>query len=197
MGIKFGKQRTGLQRRDLIELAQNTHFSEEEIKRLHSHFQSISNSIQNDGVIDIAEFQQALGLKNSAFAERIFRVFDMNKDDVINFKEFVCGLSVFCSKGTVDEKLALSFKLYDRDEDGFIDKSELMSMLRAIMFDNMLFQLSDDHIRALVDSTFTEADVNGDGLISFEEYKVLVNKHPTILKNLTLNLETSEMLGDG
>jgi len=122
-------------------------------------------------------------------------VFDINKDEVINFREFVCGLSVFCSKGTVDEKLQLSFKLYDRDEDGYIDKPELMSMLRAIMFDNMLFHLSDDHIRALVDSTFSEADQNGDGLISFEEYKTLVNKHPTILKNLTLDLET-DMLAE-
>lgn len=70
--------------------------SEEEVKKLHTHFKSISNSIQSDGVIDIAEFQQALGLKNSAFAERIFRVFDINKDDVINFREFVCGLSGMC-----------------------------------------------------------------------------------------------------
>jgi len=195
MGNRFGKQRANLRRRDLVELVQSTHFSEDEVKRLHTHFRSISGSIQNDGVIDIAEFQQALGLKNSAFAERIFRVFDINKDEVINFREFVCGLSVFCSKGTVDEKLQLSFKLYDRDEDGYIDKPELMSMLRAIMFDNMLFHLSDDHIRALVDSTFSEADQNGDGLISFEEYKTLVNKHPTILKNLTLDLET-DMLAE-
>ena len=143
----------------------------------------------------MAEFQQALGLKNSAFADRIFRVFDLNKDEVINFKEFVSGLSVFCSKGTVEEKLSLSFRLYDGDEDGYIDKSELMKMLRAIMFDNMLFKLSDDHIRALVDSTFSEADMDGDGRISYEEYKLLVNKHPTILKNLTLDLDTN-ILGE-
>jgi len=190
MGIKFAKQQPLLRKRDLTELVQHTHFTEEEVKKLYTRFQKISASIQSDGVIDIAEFQQALGLKNSAFAERIFRVFDINKDEVINFREFVCGLSVFCSKGTIDEKLQLSFRLYDRDEDGYIDKAELMSMLRAIMFDNMLFHLSDDHIRALVDSTFSEADVNGDGKISFEEYRVLVNKHPTILKNLTLELET-------
>ncbi len=48
----------------------------------------ISTSIHSDGVIDLAEFQQALGLKNSAFAERLFTVFDMNKDEVINFKVY-------------------------------------------------------------------------------------------------------------
>jgi Ca2+-binding EF-hand superfamily protein len=173
-------------------------------------------------VIDLAEFQQALGLKNSAFAERLFSVFDMNKDAVINFREFVCGLSVFCAKGTLDEKLQLSFRIYDHDEDGFIDKDELMSMLRAIMFDNLIFNLSEQHMKALVDSTFKEAgiplpppllsipfslfplsfssptlqshlishqiDINGDGMISFQEYRELVIKHPTILNSLTLNL---------
>jgi serine/threonine-protein phosphatase 2B regulatory subunit len=161
--------------------------TEDEVKKLHAHFKSISTSIQDDGVIDLAEFQQALGLKNSAFADRLFHVFDLNKDDVINFKEFVCGLSVFCSKGTLEEKLQLSFRIYDKDEDGFIDKPELMSMLRAIMFDNLLFHLSEQHMQALVDSTFVEADTNGDGLISFQEYQDLVNKHPTILNSLTLN----------
>jgi serine/threonine-protein phosphatase 2B regulatory subunit len=100
-----------------------------------------------------------LGLKNSAFAERLFSVFDINKDSAINFREFVCGLSVFCSKGTLDEKLQLSFRIYDRDEDGFIDKGELMSMLRAVMFDNLIFNLSEQHMKALVDSTFKEAGI--------------------------------------
>jgi len=195
MGGRLGRQNANLSRRDLVELVQQTHFSEEEIKKLHAHFKKISTSIQNDGVIDLAEFQQALGLKNSAFAERLFTVFDMNKDAVINFKEFVCGLSVFCAKGTLDEKLQLSFRIYDHDEDGFIDKGELMNMLRAIMFDNLIFNLSEQHMKALVDSTFSEADINGDGLISFQEYRELVIKHPTILNSLTLNLNDTPVGG--
>lgn len=132
------------------------------MRRLHQHFRLISTSIHEDGVIDLAEFQQALGLKNSAFAERLFTVFDKNKDHAISFQEFVRGLSVFCAKGTLDEKLQLSFRIYDHDEDGFIDKGELMSMLRAIMGDNLLFNLSEQHMKALVDSTFKEA-----GILSF------------------------------
>jgi len=187
MGSVFSRQ-NNLSRRDLQELVNQTHFTEAEIQKLHAHFKQISTSIRSDGVIDLAEFQQALGLKNSVFAERLFNVFDKNKDEVINFREFVCGLSVFCSKGTLEEKLQLSFRIYDHDEDGYIDKGELMSMLRAIMGDNLIFNLSESHMKALVDSTFNEADINGDGLISFLEYKELVMKHPSILNSLTLNL---------
>eukprot|EP00026_Physarum_polycephalum_P015563 Phypoly_transcript_16276.p1 GENE.Phypoly_transcript_16276~~Phypoly_transcript_16276.p1 ORF type:complete len:202 (+),score=28.80 Phypoly_transcript_16276:62-667(+) len=188
MGGRLSRQNTALTKKDITELVQQTHFSEDEIKKLHMHFKKISTSIHSDGVIDLAEFQQALGLKNSAFAERLFDVFDKNKDAVINFREFVSGLSVFCAKGTLDEKLQLSFRIYDHDEDGFIDKDELMSMLRAIMFDNLIFNLSEHHMQALVDSTFKEADTNGDSKISYQEYRDLVNKHPTILNSLTLNL---------
>jgi Ca2+-binding EF-hand superfamily protein len=35
----------------------------------------------------------------------MFSLFDDNKDGNINFEEFVRGLSVFCEKGTIDEKL--------------------------------------------------------------------------------------------
>lgn len=37
----------------------------------------------------------------------------------------------------------------------------------------------------------TNEDINGDGMISFQEYRELVIKHPTILNSLTLNLNDS------
>lgn len=35
----------------------------------------------------------------------MFSLFDEDKDGAIDFREFICGLSVFCEKGTIDEKL--------------------------------------------------------------------------------------------
>jgi Ca2+-binding EF-hand superfamily protein len=39
------------------------------------------------------------------FVDRMFSLFDANKDAKINFQEFISGLSVFSEKGTMDEKL--------------------------------------------------------------------------------------------
>lgn len=66
------------------------------------------------------EFQNAIGMKNSTFVDRMFSVFDSNSDGAINFAEFLAILSVLSTKATPDEKLSFSFKIYDCDADGFI-----------------------------------------------------------------------------
>jgi serine/threonine-protein phosphatase 2B regulatory subunit len=39
------------------------------------------------------------------FADRIYLVFDIDRDGYLTFVEFVTGLSVFSNRGTIDEKL--------------------------------------------------------------------------------------------
>ena len=39
----------------------------------------------------------------------------------------------------------------------------------------------------LVDATFAEADADQDGKISFEEYRILVTKHPSMISNMTIS----------
>ena len=104
----MGNQNSGnnkLKKQELRKLVEVTHFDIEEIQKLYEQFRSISSSRQDDGVIDKTEFQQALGLKDSLFVDRMFSLFDADTDGNIDFREFICGLSVFCEKGTIDEKL--------------------------------------------------------------------------------------------
>jgi len=186
MGGKTSKSKLELTEKDIHDLCEATHFSEKEIEKLFEHFKTISSSLVDDGVIDQSEFQQALGLKDNMFAARLFKMFDENDDKVINFKEFVSGFSVLCPKGTFDEKLNFSFRIYDLDGDGFIDKDELYHMLKASIFETLVLQLSESQMRALVDHTFEEVDINHDGRISFEEYKAMAMKHPKIVDNITI-----------
>lgn len=63
-------------------------------------------SISRDGVIDQEEFRQALGVGVSpVFADRIFAIFDLNHDHFLSFDEFIQGLSGFCEKANLEEKL--------------------------------------------------------------------------------------------
>jgi len=117
-----GGSSSKLTKTDLKKLIDETHFSSDEISKLYEQFKSISSSQEDDGVIDKSEFQQALGLKDSLFVDRMFSLFDDNKDGNINFEEFVRGLSVFCEKGTIEEKLKFSFKIYCFDDEDYITK---------------------------------------------------------------------------
>lgn len=46
------------------------------------------------------------------FLERLFNAFDVDNSNNIDCEEFMTGLSVFL-KGTPEEKLMLSFRIYD------------------------------------------------------------------------------------
>jgi len=181
-----GANSKGLKRKELEELHKRTHFTIEQIQDLYRHFKSISSSVSDDGVIDKKEFQQALGLQDSLFVDRMFKLFDCNDDGGINFTEFICGLSVFCPSGTTEEKLRFSFDIYDFDHDGHISKRELHMMLEASLVENHM-SLSEEQIGALVEATFKEADADGDGLIDCEEYRKMVQKHPSMIKNMTIS----------
>jgi EF-hand domain pair len=83
--------------------------------------------------------------------------------------------------------LSVSFRLYDVNRDGTIDREELFQMLKAIVYDTFLVDLAEDDLRQLVESTFAETDADGDGQIDLEEYKELVRKYPNIVRNLKVD----------
>ena len=161
--------------------------SHEELLALYEHFKFISASKDADGVIDLEEWLQALELRDSAFSRRIFQAFDDDNNGTISFQEFVVGLSVFSPRSTLEEKLDLSFRIYDMDGDGSIDKSELYAILRASLLENYQLNISDEDIQRLVDRTFEDTDTDGDGVISYDEYRNLVMSNPDILSQFSLN----------
>lgn len=59
------------------------------------------------GTVDRPTFNKALvaiGIKDKLTIEQYFSAFDTDKDGSIDFREFVCGLSIVL-KGTQEERL--------------------------------------------------------------------------------------------
>jgi hypothetical protein len=67
----------------------------------------------------------------SSFADYVFNVFDADKSGSIDFKEFICALSV-TSRGKMEDKLDWAFQLYDIDGDGKISYDEMLAIVEAI-----------------------------------------------------------------
>ena len=104
-----GKNKNKLAKKLLTELTKTTNFKKDEVKLLWDHFCMISQSGNKDLLIDLKEFKQAVGFRGSKYVSRMFQLFDADSDGTIDFKEFVRALSTLSDRGTIDEKLALSF----------------------------------------------------------------------------------------
>merc|ERR1719188_716716 len=100
------------------------------------------------------------------------------------------GLANFTGAGK-EEKLKFAFMVFDEDGNGVITKQELLKILKA----NHMAS-SDKEVIRKAETIMMQADKDGDGVISFDEFVVVSRKFPNILfPAYSLSSNLSKKLG--
>lgn len=181
---KKSKSTTTLLPNEISDFHNLTSFSDEILIKLHDHYKKFSSHLTDDGVIDYSEFCDIMG-RDKNMTKRIFDAVDINKDGVINFREFLKYLSCFIN-GSLEEKTLLSFKLFSDENSKLIKKDTIINLLQDILLQeekevNNFF--NEEEIKYIVDESFS--DIN----------KLIVNnlnKENQELEKTKIRLEQSE-----
>ncbi|XP_052187213.1 probable calcium-binding protein CML25 [Diospyros lotus] len=137
---------------------------EEELKHVFNKF-----DVNGDGKISSSELGSILGsighTATDAELEAMIRAVDADGDGFIDFDEFVALNTNDVDSDEVLENLKEAFSVFDIDKNGSISADELQNVFRSLGED-----CSISECRKMIDG----ADSNGDGLISFEEFKTMM-----------------------
>jgi len=100
-------------------------FSTVEIEMLWMIYDDLS--ARDFGMIDKETFLKFFPL-TGLWGEQLFKKFDLNHTGLLTFFEFAYGIAL-CCKSTPEQKIKLLFSLYDFNNDGYIEKKEMVTML--------------------------------------------------------------------
>lgn len=102
---------------------------------------------------------------NQEQIESMFKAVDIDDSGFIDYSEFV--VATMNEKNLFSEKkLKSAFRMFDKDDSGFISKEEVKEALLKIR------KFTEEELNEVIG----QVDENGDGEISFEEFKIIMTK---------------------
>ncbi|XP_028812473.1 guanylyl cyclase-activating protein 2-like [Denticeps clupeoides] len=150
------------------------------------------------GSLYLHEFKKIFGVGNddtaeSLYMDDLFRSFDMNGDNTLDFIEYVAALHLVL-RGKLEDKLRWSFKVFDSDENGRLDRCELKRIIMVI-YKIKQGRVSEEPANSscltldqVCDRIFESMDENGDGQISLEEFLDGAQRDPWVRNFLKLDM---------
>eukprot|EP00485_Elphidium_margaritaceum_P004278 CAMPEP_0202696214 /NCGR_PEP_ID=MMETSP1385-20130828/9518_1 /ASSEMBLY_ACC=CAM_ASM_000861 /TAXON_ID=933848 /ORGANISM="Elphidium margaritaceum" /LENGTH=913 /DNA_ID=CAMNT_0049352331 /DNA_START=76 /DNA_END=2817 /DNA_ORIENTATION=- len=181
-------------------------YNEKELTLLDRMFQDLAKR-SPDKTMSKETFLEYFSLPG-ILGERLFDVFDTKKNGVIDFEEFVNGLARY-NRGSLEEKIAMLFEMYDMDGHQAVSPEELSLILYSVITPTTsLFyssvpknkglqedkdtnnaithvsKLTRQTVEKMVRDAFDSCDANKDGKLSQEQFTQWVAGNPGALQIL-------------
>ena len=155
---------------DIQFLVKYTDLKEEEVKEHHENF--ITNHPK--GKMDKSSFTEMMNLcypdsDKDNIQKHIFRMYDSNKDGIIDFREFMFVVYIM-SSGTPEENLKQIFKLLDINSDGSVSIGEFKRVIRDMFLLTNEREVDSSIQELLAEKAFIEMDSDSDGKVTLEEF---------------------------
>jgi len=137
--------------------------SEEKLAEFKEAFQLFDKDGNGKITVDeLGTVMRALGNNpTEAELQDLINEVDVNSNGTIEFAEFSTMMANKINDVNSEEDLLASFKVFDKDGNGFISAAEL----KHIML-NLGEKLNDEEC----DEMIKEADVDGDGMVNYSEF---------------------------
>ncbi|XP_055852537.1 calcium and integrin-binding family member 2 [Episyrphus balteatus] len=170
-----------------------TFFTRKEILRVHKRFREIRPDLvprqMTEGQASSVKvprecIEKLPELKENPFRTRICEAFSRDGLGNLSFEDFLDFLSVFSEQAPRDIKVFYAFKIYDFDQDGFIGRADLKSVLTTMTKND----LSPEEQQQIADKVIEEADVDGDGQLSFLEFEHVILRAPDFLSTFHIRI---------
>jgi len=116
-------------------------------------------------------YSSVLTTFSSEDLKALFDLYDINHNNEISWKEYVCTV-VLIMNGTSDEKLTLLFNAFDENRDQKITLEEFSEAVGK-------FSKSEAENKTFVHTVFQQCDINGDGIVTFAEFKKFLQTDKT------------------
>lgn len=124
-------------------------------------------------------FHVVFGMPDSFLMSRIFHALIGSASSLVSVNAWVKMMNIFL-KGTLNEKIKFCYDVYDPTRQG-IKREHMMNLLRKAVYKHEEEDI-EEAVKDLVELILNKMDLDKDGKISLEDFKVSVLANPEMLE---------------
>nr|XP_040127400.1 calcium and integrin-binding family member 4 isoform X2 [Ictidomys tridecemlineatus] len=169
---------------DLEEYQALTFLTRNEILCIHDTFLKLcpAGKYYKEATLTMDQVSSLPALRVNPFRDRICKVF--SHDDVFSFEDVLSMASVFSEQACPSLKIEYAFRIYDFNENGFIDEEDLQRIVLRLLNSN---DVSEDMLMDLAHHVLSESDLDNDNMLSFSEFEHAMFKSPDFMNSFRIH----------